>query len=88
MGVKLKTSSRALKISLKAIKVSSLALIKFVNAIKKRGGGGGWMGGLGRILKAGPRLYVANNCLQDALASLLLNVREDEAGESVWISQR
>lgn len=40
MGVKLKTSSRALKISLKAIKVSSLALIKFVNAIKKKGGGG------------------------------------------------
>lgn len=87
MGVKLKTSSRALKISLKAIKVSSLALIKFVNAIKKKGVGG-WMGGLGRILKAGPRLYVGNNCLQDALASLLLNVREDEAGESVWISQR
>lgn len=46
------------------------------------------MGGLGRILKAEPRLYVGNNCLQDALASLLLNVREDEAGESVWISQR
>lgn len=27
-------------------------------------------GGLGRILKAEPRLHVGNNCLQDALASL------------------
>lgn len=53
MGVKLKTSSRALKISLKAIKVSSLALIKFVNAIKKKGVGGWVDGGFRQNIESG-----------------------------------